>query len=187
MLSRVMFLGFLGLACTVNAQEPDKSGERAGRVRALQRRIMDLESIGRTTVLQERGLQPLLRPPVNPAYNVENFAPVMAHFVRFTVLATVNGNEPCLDALEINSADRSANLTQVARRTLDPQRLGHGSSALVAQSASSRAGSCEKVFGRPRPWRAGPWTRSAQLRHLYENASCPGRDSNPHATLGRRV
>ncbi|MCE9530421.1 MAG: DUF1553 domain-containing protein [Planctomycetes bacterium] len=43
------------------------------------------------------------RPPVNARMNTERFKPVLAKFVRFTVLAT-NGGEPCLDELEIFSA-----------------------------------------------------------------------------------
>lgn len=45
-----------------------------------------------------------LRDPVNPRHNTERFAPVTARFVRFTALAT-NSYEPCLDELEIWSAD----------------------------------------------------------------------------------
>jgi len=77
--------------------------------------------------LQERGVKPLTRPAVKSAYNVESFAPVMARFVRFTVLATVNGAEPCLDALEVYSPDSSANLIEGARTTASSThpKLGH--------------------------------------------------------------
>lgn len=40
----------------------------------------------------------------------EQFAPVMAKFVRFTVLSTADGAEPCLDELEVYSGDRPENL-----------------------------------------------------------------------------
>jgi len=130
MMSRAMLLGLLGLACTINAgtinaQEPDQSGKRAERVRAIQRQIMDLENIGRTRVLQERG--PLLRPAVKTTYNVETFAPATARFVRFNVLATVNGAEPSLDALEIYGPDCPVNLNQGARTTASSahQTLGN--------------------------------------------------------------
>ena len=45
-----------------------------------------------------------LREPVHPRRNVEEFAPVEAKFVRFTVRAT-NRGEPCLDELEVYAAD----------------------------------------------------------------------------------
>ncbi|GAB4150294.1 MAG: hypothetical protein Tsb009_25050 [Planctomycetaceae bacterium] len=43
---------------------------------------------------------PRLRGPVNPKRNEETFPPVLAKFVRFTILKT-NRSEPCLDELEI--------------------------------------------------------------------------------------
>jgi len=119
MIKRAMLLGLFSLglfllARTVNAQEPDKKREQAERVRALQQQIMDLESIGRAKVLQERGVKPGLRPAVKTTSNVESFAPVTARFLRFNVLATVSGDEPCLDALGIFGPDSSANLTATA-------------------------------------------------------------------------
>ncbi|HKD35278.1 MAG TPA: DUF1553 domain-containing protein, partial [Pirellulales bacterium] len=44
------------------------------------------------------------RMPVHPLGNVDRFAPVTAKFVRFTVRAT-NNLEPCIDELEIYSAE----------------------------------------------------------------------------------
>ena len=41
------------------------------------------------------------RPPVNARRNVERFAPIEARFVRFTITATNDGNNPCIDELEI--------------------------------------------------------------------------------------
>ncbi len=40
------------------------------------------------------------RGPVHPRYNVEEFAPVRARWLRFTIFQT-NSNEPCLDELEV--------------------------------------------------------------------------------------
>jgi Protein of unknown function (DUF1553)/Protein of unknown function (DUF1549)/Planctomycete cytochrome C len=42
--------------------------------------------------------------PVNARFNVERFEPVAARFVRFTVRATNNGIEPCIDELEVYTA-----------------------------------------------------------------------------------
>jgi hypothetical protein len=117
-----MLLGALGLCLfsgpgTVNAQQPDKNEERAARARSIFRQILDLESLGRARVLRERGAKPFTRPAVKTAYNVESFAPVSARFVRFDVLATVNGAEPSLDVLEVYSPDSSVNRAEGARTT----------------------------------------------------------------------
>jgi hypothetical protein len=119
MTKRALLLGLVSLglfspAGTCNAQEPDKNRER---VRTLQRQVMDLEAIGLQKMLQNRGVKPLPRPGVRASYNVERFPPVMARFVRFNVLATVNGAEPCLDTLEVYGPDGSTNLIQGARTT----------------------------------------------------------------------
>ena len=47
----------------------------------------------------------MLRFAVRPMLNVDRFAPVAARMVRFTVLAT-NQFEPCLDELEVFSAEQ---------------------------------------------------------------------------------
>ena len=41
------------------------------------------------------------RPAVNARRNVDTFPPVQARFIRFTVLATRDGAEPCLDELQV--------------------------------------------------------------------------------------
>jgi hypothetical protein len=45
-----------------------------------------------------------LRVPVDARRNVEEFPPVVAKFVRFTIQGTSSGSEPCLDELEIYTA-----------------------------------------------------------------------------------
>ncbi|MDR3636313.1 MAG: PSD1 and planctomycete cytochrome C domain-containing protein [Isosphaeraceae bacterium] len=60
-------------------------------------------------------LEPMARPDAgmpgraraNSRRNVDRFVPVEARFVRFTVLATIDPNEPCLDELEVWSAEAS--------------------------------------------------------------------------------
>jgi mono/diheme cytochrome c family protein len=49
-------------------------------------------------------LQACVRPAVSPRRNVDRFPPTEARFVRFTVLATNNKTEPCLDELEVFTA-----------------------------------------------------------------------------------
>jgi hypothetical protein len=83
---------------------PD-AGRRRERSRAL---IAELSAIDRQLDEREPIARPDLgapgRPPVRSRRNVERFAPVEARFVRFTVQATNNGIEPCIDELEIWTA-----------------------------------------------------------------------------------
>jgi hypothetical protein len=50
------------------------------------------------------------RPPVNAQQNTEDFQPVQARFVRFTVLSTIDGANPCIDELEIYPPGGGENL-----------------------------------------------------------------------------
>jgi hypothetical protein len=45
------------------------------------------------------------RPAVGARRNVDEFSPVPARFVRFTVLTTRDGTEPCIDELEVYAGD----------------------------------------------------------------------------------
>jgi mono/diheme cytochrome c family protein len=47
------------------------------------------------------------RPAVNSRRNVERFAPIEARMVRLTILATNNQIEPCIDELEVFTADET--------------------------------------------------------------------------------
>ena len=55
-----------------------------------------------------------LRPPVHSRRNVDEFPPVNARFVRFTILKT-NRGEPCLDELEIFTANPEPRNVALAR------------------------------------------------------------------------
>jgi len=56
------------------------------------------------------------RSPVQPRRNVERFAAVETRFVRFTVTATVDRSEPCIDELELYGPDpQSGNLALASR------------------------------------------------------------------------
>ncbi len=57
-----------------------------------------------------------VRPPVQPRRNVERFAAVEAQFVRFTVTATTDRTEPCLDELELYSPQAQAGNLALANR-----------------------------------------------------------------------
>ena len=53
--------------------------------------------------LAQPGSDVAARPAVNPRRNVERFMPVRARMVRFTILATSDRIEPCLDEIEVYS------------------------------------------------------------------------------------
>ncbi|MGH7221634.1 MAG: DUF1549 domain-containing protein, partial [Gemmataceae bacterium] len=80
--------------------------ERAG----LERRIDALEPLAKAP-----GSSPI-RPPVQPRRNVERFAVVEARFVRFTVAATIDRSEPCIDELELYGPDAGAGNLALASR-----------------------------------------------------------------------
>jgi hypothetical protein len=64
--------------------------------------------------------RPPLRSAVRPLQNVDRFAPVEAKFLRFTILETT-GAEPCLDELEVYTAEtqpRNAALASAGTRAL---------------------------------------------------------------------
>jgi len=110
------------LAPAVQKQESD---DLARQVRLLQGMITDLDARARNAVLKTHkpphpALSPrgrgwgeggaVQRPAINTRRNVEDFAPTMARFVRFTVLATRENSEPCIDEIEIYSPNSIANL-----------------------------------------------------------------------------
>jgi mono/diheme cytochrome c family protein len=55
------------------------------------------------------------RPAVTARRNVEAFAPVAARFVRFTVLATSDGTQPCLDEIRIFGPESDGDLALASR------------------------------------------------------------------------
>ncbi len=76
--------------------------------------VVLLEEVPADSALVEACPLPPLRAPVDPQGNIERFEPIEARYVRFTTLETVDDNrhEPCLDELEIYTADK--NRTNVA-------------------------------------------------------------------------
>jgi uncharacterized protein DUF1549/uncharacterized protein DUF1553/F5/8 type C domain-containing protein/cytochrome c len=91
-----------------------ETAEILRRVRSLSGQISDLDAGARIAVLRAEGVQPAPRPAVSARRNVEDFAPAAARFLRFTVLATRNGTEPCLDELEAYSPGEDRNLALAA-------------------------------------------------------------------------
>jgi cytochrome c553 len=65
----------------------------------VERRLDELEPLA-----EPEGKQPR-RSPVQTKHNIDRFATVEARFIRFTVLATNNNIEPCIDELEVYTAE----------------------------------------------------------------------------------
>jgi len=74
-----------------------------------------LVEVHKEIALVEQELKKLgVRPPVNAKTNEERFAPIKAKFVRFTIHATNNNSEPCIDELEIYASASEQNLALAA-------------------------------------------------------------------------
>ena len=97
---------------TPDAEEAEEPLNRADRIRLLQRQLIDLDNLARAQVLRARGVNPLPRPAINAGYNVDEFEPVTTRFVRFTILATLDGMEPCIDELELYGPGSKVNLAR---------------------------------------------------------------------------
>lgn len=78
---------------------------------------------------------------MHPRRNLEEFAPVSARFVRFTILKTT-GSQPCLDELEVCGPDASAKNVALAEngtiarararcRSMASTRCGMGTTAFT--------------------------------------------------------
>lgn len=85
------------------------------RLRGLRGILDDLENAARIKVLSGQGVNPVPRPAVNSRRNVEDFKPILAKFIRFTIQATKDGAQPCLDELAIFGPDRKENLAHKSR------------------------------------------------------------------------
>lgn len=105
-------------------QEPAVRRELA----VIERRLADFEPMAQTG----EAAREAIRPPVHATGNIDRFVPQPARFVRFTVLAT-NGAEPCLDELEVFTADdspRNVALASAGARTTSSGVYADGSSPL---------------------------------------------------------
>ncbi|MBI1917654.1 MAG: PSD1 domain-containing protein [Planctomycetes bacterium] len=80
---------------------PEELARMRGELARLQRKLDHFELPARPD-----GKGPL-RPPVNPCCNVERFDPVEVRFVRFTIRATHDGSEPCIDELEVYTSEET--------------------------------------------------------------------------------
>jgi mono/diheme cytochrome c family protein len=88
-----------------NADEEHRQRELVGigeRIAAIEQELQSYEPLARVDIEASSANAPR-RAAVNPRQNIDRFEPVRARFVRFTVLATNNGSQPCIDELEIHS------------------------------------------------------------------------------------
>lgn len=118
-------------------------------------------------VLQEPGeptesdALPRLRASVSPTSNIEMFPTVEAKFVRFTVHATSENNryEPCLDELEVFSADASEN--NVAANSAGTVATSSGNYASTGRHQLSQIN--DGHYGNDKSWisneRGGGWVQ----------------------------
>lgn len=81
-------------------QRNQEAAEVIARLSGLDRQLDQFEPLASVAANAEKQ-----RPAANSRRNVERFAPVAAKFVRFTVRATNDTTQPCIDELEIYTAE----------------------------------------------------------------------------------
>ncbi|MDB6071792.1 MAG: hypothetical protein JWL81_2963 [Verrucomicrobiales bacterium] len=84
-----------------NAETEKKSTQLLAVIKSLEKEVAGLRREAETLLKNPSGHP--LRPPVNARMNTEEFQPVEAMAVRFTILATT-GAEPCVDEFELLDA-----------------------------------------------------------------------------------
>ncbi len=72
--------------------------------------LNELDDSARHRVIPTPAIPGKARSAVNARRNVDSFAPVVARWVRFNVLATRDGSEPCLDELQVYGPDNQKDL-----------------------------------------------------------------------------
>ena len=103
-----------------HAERPVQTADAADRRREAEALHAELDRLNQRIDEQEPQAgdsgAPPRRPPVNPRRNVERFRPMEARYVRFTVAATNDGAEPCIDELEVYGPDAPADDLALAGR-----------------------------------------------------------------------
>jgi hypothetical protein len=111
------------------------------------RRTQIFAEIARTSqALQSLGL----RPPVDPRRNDELFPPVHTRRVRFTVRATNDGSEPCLDELQVFAKEPNGSLENVALASSGAKVSV--SSVFPGSALHKRKHLNDGLFGNERSW-----------------------------------
>jgi hypothetical protein len=106
--------------------EINESQKRAETRQPILKQLADLAAVSRAKAVQA-GTDALL--PIHAGRNGDDFAPVKARFVRFSIGATRDGAEPCLDELEVYGPDGKKNLARAAgvKTTASSVLSGHAS------------------------------------------------------------
>jgi hypothetical protein len=110
-ISQVDYYGMTAVFAGVqHGERAVKSGvdqpDHMAQVARLRKELAALDAeIAAAEPLAQPGGPARRRPPVSALHNVERFTPVRARFVRFAIQATNSGSEPCLDELEVFTAD----------------------------------------------------------------------------------
>lgn len=123
---------------------------------------------------------PHFRRPVSPLQNVERFAAVAAKFVRFTTLATIDDNrhQPCLDELEIYSADEPTKNVALASHGAVATSSGNYSETGIHQLRHVNDG----LYGNDHSWISdqygGGWVRIELPAVIEIDRVVWGRDRN---------
>jgi hypothetical protein len=104
------------LPALLSPERTHEAGEIAAKVNAIAEQLKGIDAQAKAAADRMAagggppGAEHKLRPAVSAGRNVEDFAPVAAKFVRFTILATIDGSEPCLDEIEVFAAGGAENL-----------------------------------------------------------------------------
>ncbi len=90
------------------------------------------------------------RPATNARKNSEEFPPTLARFVRFTILRTRDGSEPCIDEMQIFGKDPATNLASAKRGA-----KASASSVLPNFAIHQIAHLNDDLFGNAHSWISG--------------------------------
>jgi mono/diheme cytochrome c family protein len=77
---------------------------------------------------------------VNPRRNVERFAATKARVLRFTILATADGTEPCVDEIEVFTAATRDHAAPSKRETAVPSNIALASAGGTVTASSEYPG-----------------------------------------------
>ncbi len=115
----------------------------------------------------DKPARPSLRTAVSAKHNVERFAPTEARFVRFTILKSNNGAEPCIDELEIFAGKENLALATAGAKATSSGDFVHPRHKLAHIN--------DGKYGNSRSWisksREGGWvqielTKSARIDRI---------------------
>jgi hypothetical protein len=119
------------------AFEPQRARRQKQIVAAIERTSQALRKLG-------------LRSPVDPHRNAEQFPPVRTRRVRFTIRATNDGSEPCLDELQVFAKGPNGSLENVALASSGAKVSV--SSVFPGSSSHKREHLNDGLFGNERSW-----------------------------------